>query len=1081
MKNTVHKIKILIAFVFVISKTSQCFAQTDVLSEGQWFKLAVQQAGVYRIDRNQLRNMGVDVNRVDPRKIRIYAGHQGLLPQPNAANRLQGLQELAIYIEGETDGNFGNNDFILFYAEGPDRFEYDVNRATFFYERNYFTRSNYYFLQVSEENGKRITQANDPGEGQIIDTFDSFGFYKRDQFNILSSGRQWYGERFDQITSHTINFDFPDIVEGSSITLISSVMAQSFSTSNFKVFVNDFGIAEQSILPVSNFRYALKGRTALDTIRFNASTVNANANSIQRIRLQYEKNNSGLSVGYLDYLLIHVKQRLNLFGDQTIFTAAHSIASATSTYAIGNADANVMIWDITDRLNARSQNFTVNNQQTRFNANSAELKNFVIFRKNNRIPAPQFIGRVDNQHIAAHHTPNLLVVAHPDLLAEANRLAAFRNTQQVETLVVSTEQIFNEFSGGKPDATAIRDYVRYLYLKSPNTLKNLLLFGKGSYDYLDILNRNLNLVPTYESRNSLHPLETYSSDDYFTFLEEHEGNWGESPVENHTMDIGVGRIPAKNLNEARAVVDKLIAYDQPEAFGQWRKNIVFVADDGDFNIHNSQANQLADNIELNHPEFNTRKIFLDAFPQISRPAGQASPETTKAIVKVLEQGALILNYTGHGSEQVWADERILDGIIIANLENKHYPLLLTATCEFGRHDNPTEISSGELSLLLPGRAAIALVTTARPVSSSTNFELNRAFYQSVFQKEDGKGLSIGEVFKLTKNLSLSGVANRNFSLLGDPSMKLAVPYQQIKIESIETADGSDMIKALSKVTVKGNVLDAADNQITNFNGILEATVFDKPVESVTLGNDNPPFNFLDFDQAIFRGKASIADGSFAFDFIAPKNISYQPGDGKISLYASSPALVLDATGADNNVQVGLSELINNNDNTPPQIQLFMGDASFIDDGYVPANTTLLARITDDSGINISSFGLGNIMSAQLNDEAPFPVNDYFIADIDDPSSGWLRYPLKNLSPGKHTIILRAWDVFNNPAVASIGFQVTRPGEFIIESFKTYPNPVKAGDRARLELVHSRSGERLEANIQLLNNMGSLIAAYQFEL
>ncbi len=1058
------------------------FSQSSVLSEGSWFKLLVDQPGVYKIDRSLLRKIGIDENKIDPRKIRIFTGHRGILPQANNAARIDDLQEIAIHVRGEADGKFDAGDYILFYGEGPDKFEYDENRGIFHYERNYFTRENFYFLTIGQENGKRInTATNSTSTGQIIDSFDAFGYYKKDQFNLLTSGRQWYGERFDQVTEHSINFDFPDIMPGSNIKLVSSVMAQSYATSGFKIFVNDFGVAEQTVLPISNFRYALKGRTVNDTITFLASTVNANSKSTQSIKLQYEKNSSGLSVGYLDYLFIQVKQSLKLYGNQTIFLSSESLNEQIATYTINNSDENVLIWDITNVFSIESMPFSVNNQQTIFSTNSENLKSYIIFKNNNTISAPEFIEALPNQNIRANSTPNLLIVSHPDFLQEANRLAAHRQSQQMETLVVSTKQIFNEFSGGKPDATAIRDYVRHLWLKSSGTLQNLLLFGKGSYDYLDILNRGLNLVPTYESRNSLHPLETYSSDDYFTFLEEHEGNWGEGPIENHTMDIGVGRIPIKNINEAKAIVDKLIAYDRPDSFGPWRKEIVFVADDGDFNIHQSQANQMADNLELNYPEFNTQKIYLDAFPQIVRPSGQVSPETTQAITKTVEKGALIINYTGHGGEQVWADERILDGFIISTWDNKHYPLFLTATCEFGRHDNPTEISAGELSLLLANKGAIGLVTTARPVSSSTNFELNTAFYNSVFSKPSGKSLSLGEVFRLTKNNSVNGISNRNFSLLGDPSMRLAVPDENILLTQITTENNSDTIKALSKVNVQGNVVDINNDTLKTFNGILDVTVFDKARSASTLGNDNPVFNFQSFDQAIFRGKASVVEGSFTFDFTAPKNIAYQTGAGKIALYASSSVLNIDASGADNTVTIGQSELVGGTDSTPPQITIYMGDPSFIDGGFVPSNTFLVARVLDDSGINISSYGLGNIMSAQINEGVPFPVNEYFVSDLDDPTSGWLKYPVKNLSPGKHIITLRVWDVYNNPAAASIEFRVASPNEMVIEEFKSYPNPVRTGNSTSLEFLHSRAGQNLEAQLLILSSMGNEIGQHTFEI
>lgn len=1070
-----------IAIFLLLLLCGSSLAQSSVLSEGQWFKLAIEKEGVYRIDRALLSRMGVDVSRVDPRKISIFRGHQGMLPQRNSAERTQDLQEISIHIQGEADGVFNNSDYILFYAQGPDKVFYDASRDIYSYQKNIYSRKNYYYLRVGSQNGKRVAVADAPSDAeQVIDQFEGYRFYEKDISNVLTSGRDWYGEEFNNITTHNFTFDLNNIIPGTAIKLVSNVMAQSYAMSSFRVLLNNVEVAEQSILPVSNFRYAIKGRVAVDTIVVQANAVNATASQTQTVSLQYQRNNSGLSKGFLDYLLIQARQRLQLNNDQLVFCSAQSTSQNTSTYVITTADANISIWDISKDDAITSQTFSIQNQQARFHAHSDQLKTYIAFRNSN-VPAPEFIERIANQNIRASQTPELIIVSHPKLMQEAQRLAALRESQGMHVLTVSTTQVFNEFSGGKPDVTAIRDFVRHLYQKSPSTLKNLLLFGKGSYDYLDILNRDLNLVPTYMSRNSLHPLETYSSDDYFTFLENHEGNWGESPAENHTMDIGVGRIPAKTLAEARSVVDKLYAYAQPETFGSWRKEILFVADDGDFNIHQSQADQLASGIELNFPEFNTQKVYVDAFPQVVRPSGKVSPETTVALTKAIEEGVLIVNYTGHGNEQLWADERILDALILTNLRNTHFPLFVTATCEFGRHDNPTEISGGELSLLYENRGAIGLVTTARPVSSSTNFELNKAFYDAVFARENRSPLTLGEIFRRTKNNSLSGVANRNFSLLGDPSMRLAIPEQQIVLTEISNSTGTDTIRALSTVNVKGKVLNHSGEHLNQYQGILEVTVFDKASKNATLGNNNPVFNYEKFNYRIFKGQASVKDGEFSFEFVTPKNIAYQPGKGKIALYAYSDMAGQDAAGAEKDVWIGLSETMADTDNTAPQIKLYMGDPSFTDGGFVPSDTWLVARITDNKGINISAYGLGNTMSAQLNDGEPFAVNNHFIADVDGPRKGWLRYPLKNLGPGKHFITLRVWDVFNNPAVASIEFQVGKANEMIIEKFLPYPNPVKIGQPARLEFSHNRSGQDLEARLLILNSMGKEISSYTFDV
>jgi hypothetical protein len=513
-------------------------------------------------------------------------------------------------------------------------------------------------------------------------------------------------------------------------------------------------------------------------------------------------------------------------------------------------------------------------------------------------------------------------------------------------LVTTPDKIYHEFSSGRQDVTALRDFIKHLYDKSPSQLKSVLMFGKGSYDYKGHLKDNTNFVPTYESRNSLSPLETYSSDDYFGFLESHEGEWPETNALSNDLEIGVGRLPVKSLSEATAVVDKIIDYDNfPRSRGGWRKDIVFVADDGNntdnFNReHQRQANTLANEIETLTPSFNTRKVFLGTYTKIVKPNGEIIPAVNEKIQEEFYRGALIINYTGHGSEHVWADEKVLTDTEIKSLENERRPFLVTATCEFGRQDNPYEISTAELSIVKSKGGSIGLVTTARPVFSNNNYFLNQAFYDALFIRENGQYRTLGDVFRDTKNNSDAGVGNRNFSLMADPSMTLALPRMDVAVTSLKTKDGSDTLKALSTIVVTGVVRDQEGDTIKNFNGVLDCILFDKQTDFVTIGKNNPAFSFKQWYNALYRGKATVQEGYFAFEFILPKNIAYEIGEGKMSLYAYDTTSMEDASGARDDFKIGGSQTNPQPDDTPPFIQLFMGDTTFSPGGITTPNTRL---------------------------------------------------------------------------------------------------------------------------------------------
>jgi hypothetical protein len=614
-----------------------------------------------------------------------------------------------------------------------------------------------------------------------------------------------------------------------------------------------------------------------------------------------------------------------------------------------------------------------------------------------------------------------------------------------------------------------------------------LLFGRGSYDYKNRVYANTNFVPIYESYNSLDPLATYSSDDFFGFLEDNEGLWPESPAINYSLDVGVGRIPAKNLAEAKIAVDKLIDYDtNPDRFGSWRKDFLFVADDGDGNQHENQADQLADNIELNHSEFDAKKLFLDQYKQVTKPIGQFSPDATKAVDLAIRQGKSIVNYTGHGSEKVWAQELMLTDDLIKSLTNApKYPLFVTATCEFGRNDDPFIISSAELLVLQKEGGAIGIITTARPVYSNTNFQLNQAFYQALFTKNNNQFRRLGSIIHDTKNNSLNGTSNRNFSLLGDPSMKLALADNQAVATEVKTLSGSDTLKALSQISIKGE-LQNNGSLITNFNGTVYATLFDKIQNLITLGDPDevitapsPPYNYIERSNKLFEGSASVVSGKFQFDFEMPSDLVAGIKKGKLSLYASQ----IDGTeaiGYSSSFSVGGIEPNPTVDTTPPKINLFVSDTTFANGGTVGPNTKLIAQLEDESGINIASVNPQNNIIATLDGKWSYTLNDYYSSNKNF-QRGLVAYPLDTLKKGVHTLSLSASDTHNNRTITTINFLVTDGSEIKIGDFYNYPNPFTSTSETTFQFTHTRAGEDLDATLIVYDFTGKPLISIDYSL
>lgn len=1052
----------------------------SVLASGDWYKFSVPNDGIYKINYDLLKKAGVNPDQIDPHNIHLYSGQAGMLPQANNKPRAQDLVELAISVSGEDDSKFNKDDFILFFGQGSDRYNYNSQKQFYEYENNLFTDKNFYFLTISSSQGKRVSSSeNNVGVFPLIQEFDDFAFYETEKFNLLKSGRKWFGEQFDNILEAIIRFEIPGIIDNTPVKFTSHVMAQSTNDCAFKISYNNNPILDQPIPAVPNTTYGIKGRIVIDTISFNSTVVKASTQAAQEVKYQFTRGTSGLSVGYLDYFLFSFKRKLALYNDQTLFSSVLSTNNPISTFEVASASSESSVWEISDPANPKIQVIGLVGDKINFSTSTSLLKKFSAFNPS-KSPLPNFESKIENQNLHSRQATELLIITHTLFKAQAQRLADHRkNKSGVSATVVTTEEVYNEYSGGKPDFTALRDFVRYVYKQPGSPLKNVLLFGRGSYDYKNRVFNNTNFVPIYESVNSLSPLETYSSDDYFALLDDNEGDWLESPAQNSTLNVGVGRLPVKTAEEAKAVVDKLIAYDtDPRAAGAWRKDFLFVADDGDFNIHQSQADQLANSLNINNPEFDVKKIFLDSYDQVNRNSGQFSPAAAKALDLSVREGYAIVNYTGHGSERVWMQEQVLTESIVLSWKNDpRYPLFVTATCEFGRNDDPFIISSGEKILLQPKGGGIGLVTTSRPVNSSTNFTLNQAFYFSLFTKSNNLFRDLGSIFRDTKNNSTSGIANRNFSLLGDPSMHLAFGNNQIVADEMKTSSGSTTLKGLSFVTVKGQI-KSNGNSVNTFSGEMEATLFDKPSSITTKGDENPVFTFSQWSNIFFKGKATVTNGTFQLNFMMPANVGSISNKGKLSLYAHSEN-GQDALGSSIDVLIGGTEPNPPSDNTPPEIKLFMGDTTFIAGGIVGPNTKLVAQLSDNSGINISSLNSTKNITASIDNGVAFIVNEYYLADKDNFKRGLVTYPLDTLKKGKHTLTLAASDTYNNTATASIDFVVSEDTQIQIEQFGNYPNPVI--ESTRFWFIHTRPGEDLQASILIYSITGQVVLSQDYDI
>lgn len=1079
------------------------FATASVLSSGNWYKIGVTESGIHRIDRALLQSLGINTQQLDPRTLQLFGNGGGMLPQPNSTPRPNDLLENAIWVAGENDGRFDEADHVLFYAQGPHTWQPNGDQTAFQQIHNIYSDTAYYFIRVGTARGLRVSQREQAGgAGPTISTYNERIHHERDLKNMVYSGREWYGEDFSAFTtSREISLPVSDLAPGSEVRLTAVLMANSSAESSYTLRLNGHTLGTQMISGRGTFPYHPEGINSSGNYTLHQQTLGQPKEL--KVGISYSTGSNSTALGFLNYLTLNYERQLKLYGDQTAFRSLASMASPLSVFRLAGTPATTQVWDVTNPLRPVVQQTTASGPDLTFSASTEVLREFVAF-KNNTGLKPKAFGKVANQDLHSHNLDgrlDLVILTHPRFLQEANRLAAHRRQHsRMQVAVVTTTQVYNEFASGAQDVSAIRDYMRMLYNRSNkqgDDVLYLLLFGDASYDYKYRLPNNTNFVPVYQSRQSLHPIISYSSDDYYGFLYEHEGEWAENSTGDHLLDIGIGRLPVKTPAEAATVVDKIIAYDSPAHFGKWRRQVTFVADDGDYNEHLNDAEFLSSYLEREHINYNPSKVYLDLYPQETVGSRQQAPAANAVIDKAVEQGSLIVNYTGHGNEVSWAWEQILTAEQISKWRNKdRLTFLLTATCEFGRYDDPRRSSGAELALLNPKGGAIGLLTTTRPVFSSDNRILNRNFFKVALQPVNDRMPRLGDIVRLTKNISMTetggskGVNNRNFTLLADPSQQLAYPDLQVRITQISgTEPASDTLSALGQASIKGAVTHADGSIATDFDGTLHITVFEKPTTRRTLGDNTPerrdepvipggsqPVPVQLREKVVYDGQATVKSGVFELGFVVPKDIETGYGSGKISLYASSADH--DAIGADTAIVIGGTASGIATDNVPPVIRLFMDDESFVSGGTTSQHPLLLAKLSDASGLNTAGIGSGREMVALLDEgtDQAIVLNDYYTADPDTYQSGTIRYPFKDLKEGPHTLSLKVWDTHNNSAEERLAFVVSSNEKLTIKQLMNYPNPFSTNTTFHFD--HNRAGENLDIHIQIFNVSGKLVKTLQ---
>lgn len=1020
-----------------IKREVQLAKTTSTLAAGTWYRFEAPEEGIYRIDRAFLQNLGIDMNSIDPRTIKIFSTGGYNLPEDYTVTTNRVFQQIAISVVGEADGRFDSGDYILFYGRGPEFWEYNPSFRRIMREKNYYSKKNYYWLTFGGATGKRITEKQSLSQSGAFQQPFTFAYRSldRDTINIGKSGREYFGDEFNQTTlSRTYLSTLNGLLPSTRINYKFRLVNASSANVPLRVDESNTQIYSSSMSGYGADKYSY-GQDLEGNAFYSGSIQD------ERSNLKFTISSATPSTKvYLDYFELEYRRRFSAVNDNYLFFSRDT--SAVIQYTILNfSNSSIQVYDISDYANIKViTNPSISGGQITFQAQETinKVSKYLAVGQNG-FRAPSNGAAVTINDIRANKTGSeLVIISHKDLKAQVDRYASYRSSQspnKISTSVYYVDEIFNEFSAGMMDPTAIRDFLKYAYDNWQTKPFYVLFFGDGDYDYLNVEKLNKNFVPTYQTIESLSEILSYPTDDYFARVS----------GKDLRIDLAIGRLNVQSLAEAETVVNKIIKYENNSEKGLWRTNITLIADDGpaevgydDGSIHTSQSENLSNRYIPKF--FDQNKIYLVAYPTVISGLGRRKPDVNRAIIDAVNNGTLILNFIGHGNPNVWAHENVFEkSSSIPQLKNGHFFFLTAATCDFGRYDDPTQQSSTEIMNNMKDAGSIGAFTAARVVYSTANAIINDSLYANLFKREQNLPFRIGRSYFLAKQTRFED-NDEKFHLFADPTIRLSQPTLPASIDSIngKNVSTSIQINALGNVKVKGKVRNI-DGTNSNFSGEAIVSVYDSERQMF--------FSEMNYwvklqGGLIFRGRTNVTNGNFQTEFVVPKDISYENKNGKVSAYVYNSTN--DGIGYTTDVIVGGTNPNAVNDGKGPEISIFFDDESFESSYLVNPDFTLIARLADQTGLNTTGTGIGHKLEGILNNNVNNTIDftNYFVGDLNSGGrSGVIRYKFTSMPVGDYNIKIKAWDVFNNFSVQEANFSVVNSlNGIVLRDVYNYPNP-----------------------------------------
>ena len=1046
------------------------YAERSVLADGHWVKIRVSESGVCRMSFSELRSAGLE-----PSQVRVFGYGGAQKEQDFSKPNIDDLPQVPVYV-GE--------DYILFYVQGPISWTYNGSR--FAHTRNTYSDFGYYLLSDDAGDMLLFPEAEAvSGSPTDVTYYSYYQVQDEDSVNLIDrtgvsgGGRTFYGEQFAAGQTRTFTFSTP-YANGDNSSVYIDMAANAATTSTVKAKLNNTSSKSIYISSIpDHYTFGVAG-----TISMNGASEEQN----QRVTMQFVNSNAS-ALAWLNYIEITTPSELVMTGS---YMGIRSLVNRNTTnpvrFLLRNTTASTQIWDVTDLAAIQRMPTTMVDDQLAWVGTQADgvHEYIAVNTDGTKFVQAEVVGEVKNQNLHALNNIDYIIICPEGYEDVSEDLAKAHEAKQAITYaIVTDQQVYNEFSSGTPDATAYRWLMKMLYDRAKNGIGQqprwLLLMGHGTFDNRKLLrNSGTSLLLTYQSKNSVNEIKAYATDDYFAYLDDNEG----AIDTQGRMDIGVGRLPVESLDEARTTVDKLIQYIRNEQTGKWKNQLVYLADDGENGTHTETAEKSAELVRIKNPDFIVHKIFLDAYPQEVNASGESYPLAKNRVLNLLKNGVLFFNYSGHGGYNAITNESILNLKDIAGMTNKNQAFWLFATCNFAQCDAGKR-SAAETAVLNPKGGAIGILAATRTVYASQNTNLNRSVCDTLFGHSDvfHYDMTLGEAISIGKNLLGSDENKLAYVLLGDPCMRLNYPTDY----HVETLTEMDTLNALSVQHVEGRIIDEDLNIVSDFNGKVDITIYDKMQSIPTRDNDNAGGDprviaYNDYPNTIFSGATDVKDGLFNYTFMVPKDIRYNFDNGRIVYYAvtADSLETAEAGGRFEQFIIGGTGSTVAIDTIGPEMEIYLNSPAFQNGDKTYATPRFFANLYDKNGINTAGAGIGHDLMLIIDDDPKmiYSLNEYFTAANNSYQAGQVSYLMEELANGPHSLTFRAWDLLNNSITKSLNFIVEAGLDPSIYNVTTYPNPVQQSGVVHLIVNYDQPDELIETEIYLYNTAGQMVYSHK---